>query len=357
MTRRIRVLVVDDAAFMRMAVRAMLARSPEIELVGEGRNGREALELAQKLRPDVITMDVEMPEMDGVAATRAIMAGCPTTIVMVSSRTQRGNQVTIDALQAGAVDFVSKSSSFVQLDISQVESELTTKILYWGRRATQRASAVATHADGDANGSPGVLRRCALPSQAELVVVAVSTGGPKQLPQFLGECGPLTAPVIVAQHMPQHYTSSFAEHLTKQIGVAVHEGIDGQTLRPGDLILVPGGQDGTVLRAVDGTLMLKVRASSATPYHPCADLLFESCLRSTKQSVAVVLTGMGNDGTQGAGGYAAAGLPVLVQTPGDCVVGGMPQATLSAGFASHMATIEPLGAILKQAYTTDKLQQ
>ncbi len=346
----IRLLIADDSGFMRIAVRKMVAIDPDIQVVGEARNGVAAVNLARELKPDVITMDVEMPDLDGVSATRMIMAERPIPVIMLSSLTQKGAKVTLEALEAGAVDFISKSSSFVQLDIVQVDRELREKIRYWGHRSALTGTVGISAAGTSPALTPEAprLRTGKAPKSVDLVVVGVSTGGPKTFPLLLKSCGALRCPMVVAQHMPPYYTASFAEHLKQETGLDVCEGEDGMVLSPGRVAIIPGGKDGLIGYGIGGHKLLNVRVVPDAPIHPNADVLFESALRVSENPVAVVLTGMGNDGTRGSRRFFDRGLPVIVQTPASCVIGGMPQAVIDSGSATCTLPIADIGNRLRE---------
>ncbi|MEI6985377.1 MAG: chemotaxis-specific protein-glutamate methyltransferase CheB [Rhodospirillaceae bacterium] len=334
--RRIRVMVVDDSGFMRLAIRKMIDRTDGIEVVGEAREGKTAVDMAKRLAPDVITMDLEMPGMDGLAATKAIMKERPVPIIVVSSLTQPGAEQTLRALKLGAVDFISKSSSFVQLDIVQIDQELRRKILHWAKPqplARSRPSVVIA-----ANYRPIV----APAAQVDLVVVGVSTGGPKIMAEFLHTTGTLHCPMIIAQHMPQLFTTSFARHLAFDTGLDVIEGTDGMELRPGQVVILPGGVDSAVRRR-GGRLVLARTYPDEGTIHPSVDALFASALTATTSPVAVVMTGMGRDGTLGAKAFAAKCFPVLVQAPETCVVSGMPNSVIEAGVSPLVLTLAEIG--------------
>jgi len=339
MTAPIRLLVVDDSSFMRLAIRKMLEGDAEIRVVGEAPNGPAAIDLARALQPDVVTMDVEMPGMDGVDATRAIVAERPVPVIMLSSLTQRGSRSTLAALDAGAVDFISKSTRFSQFDIVEIDRELREKVRYWGRhdRATTREAA----------GAPPPLRPCPTPATVGLVVVAASTGGPRTVAALLAACGPILPPMVIAQHMPPAFGDAFAGYLRDDTALDVREGHDGTALRPGSVTLIPGGQHGRIGRTAAGGLVLRLALSPLAALPPSADLLFESAATAGADALAVVLTGLGHDGTEGAAAFAARDLPVLVQDPDECAAGSMPRSVLAAGYATHCLGLDPLAATVR----------
>jgi two-component system chemotaxis response regulator CheB len=340
---RRRVLVVDDSSFMRIALRHIIESHDEMVVVGEARNGREAITLARDLKPDIITMDVEMPELDGLAATKEILSGPPPMpiLIMVSTHTQRGTEATVRALSLGAVDFVSKSSSFAEQDLGHVDTELTEKLRYWaGRAAAAPAAALAPEPLAASAGS-GALRPRLPGSRVDLVVVAASTGGPQILDGFLRAAAPLGAPMVIAQHMPPQFTSSLANLLRSETKLDVREGEHRMALTDGSITIIPGGGDGIVASTKGGYELRLTTQQSLV--HPCADLLFETAALVARQPVAVILTGMGNDGTRGATQLGRRSLPVLVQDPKTCVVGGMPGAAIEAGVATESLTTGEIG--------------
>lgn len=346
-----RVLIVDDSAFMRTALRKMLQVDPEIEIVGEARNGRIAIEMAEQFAPDVITMDVEMPEMDGLAATREIMRCKPTPIIMISSLTERGAAITLKALEYGAVDFIPKKSSFVQLDIVQIGEELLTKVRHWSRarlRGAARGGASITPTRLSESASASALRKATSRGRPALIVIGVSTGGPAALPQMLATMGRLTCPMVIAQHMPSLFTKSLAATLKGDTGLDVVEGEDAMPLSPGRIVIAPGGTDSVVREPLPGHLTLYTRMRPDLPIHPSVDVLFSSATALQGPVAAVILTGMGSDGVQGARTLADKGFPVLVQEPSTCVVDGMPGAALSAGVGSDVLSLADIGRRLKR---------
>jgi len=343
----LRVLVADDQGFMRIALRQIIESDGDLRVVGEARTGEEAVALARELRPDVVTMDVEMPVMDGIEATRRIMAEVmpQPVVIMVSSHTQAGAAATVRALHAGATDFVSKQSAFVATDLGRIDSELRAKIrLLTERRRTAEAAPSApspTVATGPRRGP------CRPTAAVDLVAVAVSTGGPSTLGTFLQALGAIAAPVVVAQHMPQFFTACLAQSLAEDSGLAVHEGDHRKPVLPGEVTILPGGRDGVIAPRPGGGFELRLTQADG-PVHPSADLLFESVAMTARQPVAVILTGMGNDGSRGAARFARRDLPVLVQRPETCIVGGMPGAAIEAGVASEALEVEEIARRLRQ---------
>lgn len=341
----IRLLVTDDSAFMRSAIKIMVKDEPSIEIVGEAQDGRAAVQLAESLQPDVITMDVEMPGMDGLAATREIMARFPRPIIMLSSLTEKGAETTIKALALGAVDFISKKSSFVQLDIVQISGELLEKVKYWGQRSIAARKGRALPRTTAAAVAGKVISAGFRP---ELVVIGLSTGGPAAMPRLLRAMGPLDCPTVVAQHMPAQFTQGFASHLKADSGLNVVEAQDGLELKPGQIVIAPGGTDIVVRETLPGRMFTYLKTDDSMPIHPSVDTLFRSTARLRRRIAAAILTGMGNDGTQGGRELAARQQPILAQEPTECVVDGMPSSAIEAGIVSEVLTVDGIGRRLRR---------
>lgn len=339
----IRVLVVDDSGFMRLALKKMLAHDPMITVVGEATSGRDALRLAQMHRPDVITMDVEMPDGDGLTATRQIMETCPTAIIMVSSLTKSAAETTLKALELGAVDYIPKASSFVSLDIVAIEKDLISKVRYWSQKrpmiSMRRFTAGSSSAGMKGISQAADLSRLRPLSDPDLVVIGASTGGPKILPELLGGVNALACPVIIALHMPPVYTKSFAEHVAAATGHVTMEGYDGMALKPGMVVVCPGGTDSEVHASIEDRYVLRVRLQPQYGIHPSVDALFMSAARNCRSAVGVILTGMGDDGTAGALQMSLRKFPVLCQDEASSLVYGMPRAAAEAGAASAILAI------------------
>jgi len=348
----LRVIVADDLGFMRIALRQIIETDGDMRVVGEARNGEEALALARELHPDVVTMDVEMPVMDGIEATRRITAEVTPQpiVIMVSSHTQAGAAATVRALQHGAADFISKQSAFAQTDLGRIDSELRGKIRLLAERrepAPLQPRRAAFVAPGPREERPLSRPACAPVGPIDLVAIGVSTGGPATLGILLRELGPIAVPVVIAQHMPQFFTACLAASLSQDTGLSVAEGAHRQPLLPGQVTILPGARDGIVAPREGGGFELRLTQGDG-PVHPSADLLFESAAMTARRPVAVVLTGMGSDGAKGAGRFAHRNLPVLVQRPDTCVIGGMPGAAIEAGVASESLTLEQIAWRLRR---------
>lgn len=342
----IRVLIVDDSAFMRMAMRKMIESHSDIEVIGEAKNGAIGLQMAIDLRPDVITMDVEMPVMDGLAATKEIMSAAPCPIIMVSSLTEAGAVTTIQALELGAVDFIPKKSSFVQLDIVQIGDDLAGKIRLW---AKQRSNLKFFGGRPQTVVAPKPANNKVAPTgKVGLVVVGISTGGPAAMPKVLASMGRINCPMVIAQHMPAVFTKGFADHMRAETGLNVVEGVDGMLLEPGMVVVAPGGTDSVVREPFPGKLNLFLKLNETANIHPNADVLFRSAASLSVGVVAVVMTGMGCDGTEGAKALHKRNTPILVQSPDCCVVDGMTGSIIGAGIASDVLQLDELGRKLSK---------
>ncbi len=333
----IRVLVVDDQSFMRIALRQILEAEGDIRVVGEARNGVEAVTMARELKPDAITLDVEMPEMDGLAACAQIMREVVPrpAIIMVSAHTQVGAEAAVQALRLGAVDFVSKSSMFARTDLAHIDSELPPKLRAWAKRRPVL----------EASAAPAKAADRAKPWHPDLVVIAASTGGPQALTSLLVALGPIRPPIVIAQHSPEFFTASLAQLLSQDTGSEVQEGSHRLALPAYSVTLVPGARDGIVAPHRSGGYELRLVKVEAN-VHPSADALFESAALVGSAPVGVVLTGIGQDGAKGAAALRRKGVPVLVQDPETCIVGGMPQAAFAAAPGCEVLTIEQIAGRL-----------
>lgn len=342
MTQRIRVLVVDDSVVVRRLVSDLLNSEPDIEVIATAPDGKIALEKAERCAPDLITMDIEMPVMDGIEAVRRLReSGSRVPIIMFSTLTERGAVATIDALAAGASDYVAKPTSMSGLVAAteQVRSEIVPKI-----RALARPQAPAAAAPSALNNqaTAGVPTR---PTKPAAVVLGCSTGGPDALSQLLQAIdGPLAVPMLIVQHMPPMFTTQLAARLDRLYAPRVVEATDGEPLLPGSIYIAPGDFHLEMAQSA-GQLVAKVEQGPPENFcRPAVDVLFRSAANVLGAAVlGVVLTGMGTDGVRGSRDIVDAGGSVWIQDAESSVVWGMPGAVAAAQLASAELPLEQLG--------------
>lgn len=350
MARRHRVLVVDDSAFMRKVISDLLGRDPRLEVAGTARDGLEAMERVAVLHPDVITLDVEMPRLDGLSTLRAIMQRWPTPVVMVSSLTHEGAEATIGALALGAVDFVAKPSGTISLDMHTVGAELAAKVRA-AARATPRFRPAFADLPVAAGRQPAGPGRAPTGSVADrVVVIGASTGGPGALHHLLPRLpGTLPAAVLVVQHMPAGFTRSLAARLDNICSLQVSEAVAGELVAPGRVLVAPGGQH--LVIAPDG----RVQLNQDAPLHgvrPAVDVTLLSVAELWRErAVGVILTGMGSDGKRGMLALAAAGGRTIAESQETCVVYGMPRAVAQAGAAEQILPLHRIADALARLVT------
>ncbi len=331
-----RVLVIDDSAFMRRAIKQMLETDPAIEIVGLAKNGREGVDMAKKLTPDVVTLDIEMPEMDGLTALRHIMRDCPTQVLMVSSLTTEGSHAALTALKLGAADFLAKDVSQVSLSVTKIQERLVQAVKHLGAAGRSRLRRVSPSTEK--LDQPPVFRA----GQFDVVCVGSSTGGPPVLEEILPAMpAESSAPVVVAQHMPLLFTKSMAERLAQSCPMRVVHVENGQPLEPRTIHICPGGSHTHVTKVGLARYSLKVSPEPRQAlYRPSVDALLASAATATgARTLAVVLTGIGEDGLQGAKQLKDRGGTILAQSAETCVVYGMPKAVTENGLV--VASLTP----------------
>jgi two-component system chemotaxis response regulator CheB len=340
----IKVLVVDDSRFYRNRLREIFAKEADFEVVATAENGREAVEKALELKPDVVTMDIEMPVMDGIAAVREIMARRPVPVMMFSSLTTDGAQATLDALAAGAVDFIPKRLKEVTGGECDFGREVCGRLRALARRAVPPAKPFpARHPTSEGSASAAFsLADC------RIIAIGASTGGPAAVQEIIGRLPKaFPVPVLIIQHMPAAFTRPFAKRLDDLSRIAVKEAEDGDPLRAGQVYVAPGGRQ--MLVAEHGGRKV-LRIQDGTPdqsYKPSVDLCFRSVAETFgRHSLAIVLTGMGADGRDGAAQLKRCGATVWAQDETSCVVYGMPQAVVEAGLADRILPIGGLARLL-----------
>jgi two-component system chemotaxis response regulator CheB len=333
-----RVLVVDDSAAMRAMLTRILSQDPGLEVVGGAADPAEARTLIKELNPDVLTLDVEMPGMDGLTFLERIMRLRPMPVVMCSTLTARGTEVTIEALRLGAVDCIAKPSASAG-DLAAAAALLCRTV----RDAAQ----------SQARPSLGVpAQRPAQPSgtwrQDMVILVGASTGGVEALFTFLGALPPDAPPVVVVQHMPAGFTAGFADRLDKTVPARVVHGFDGAPLRPGQVLIAPGGDTHAEL-AVTNQPLLRLRPGPLHGGHrPAVDCLFSSAVPLGPRVIGVLLTGMGRDGADGLLTLRDAGAATFAQSADSCVVFGMPRAAIEIGAATEIVPLSRMAdAVLR----------
>jgi len=361
----VKVLVVDDSGFFRRRVSEILSADPNIQVIGTATNGREAIDQVLALKPDVVTMDYEMPMMDGITAVRNIMQRCPTPVLMFSSLTHEGARVTLDALDAGAVDFLPKNFEDISRNPEKVKQLLCEKV-HSIARSNRRYSAspvlAPTPSSPTTTTTGSTLTRPAAPAPSspaasssapkrkayKLVAIGTSTGGPVALQRVLTQLpANFPAPILLIQHMPAAFTKAFAERLDKLCRINVKEAEDGDLLRPGLALLAPGGKQ----MMVDTRGVVRILpGDERLNYKPCVDITFGSAAKSFHDKVlAVVLTGMGADGREGARLLKQGGSQVWAQDEASCVIYGMPMAVVKANLADAVYGLEEIGRHLAEA--------
>ncbi|MFQ5659261.1 MAG: chemotaxis response regulator protein-glutamate methylesterase [Gammaproteobacteria bacterium] len=339
----IKVLVVDDSHFFRNRISDSLNSDPVIEVIGEAGDGQEAVVKAGELRPDVITMDIEMPNMDGIAAVKKIMETHPVPILMFSSLTREGADATFKALDAGAADFLTKDFKTISFQRDVTIEQLCERVRALGmpRRVSLTEETTA------AGRRPHIKSAADRPSKKKfgLAVIGASTGGPVALEQLLKRLPSTFAmPVLLVQHMPSTFTLAFAERLDRLCAVEIKEAEHGDRLEAGRVYIAPGGKQTYVRKNGSGACIEIGEAPSQVTYRPCVDITFNSVANSVRQKVlAIVLTGMGSDGCAGASLLKQKGATIWAQDEASCVVYGMPMAIAKANLADSILPLDEIG--------------
>ncbi|BCG18480.1 chemotaxis response regulator protein-glutamate methylesterase [Vibrio alginolyticus] len=350
----IKVLVVDDSSFFRRRVSEIINSESRLEVIDVAVNGREAVEKAKSLKPDVITMDIEMPVMDGITAVREIMAAAPTPILMFSSLTHDGAKATLDALDAGALDFLPKKFEDIARNREEAVSLLQQRVIQiaskraFMRRPIARPTAstsTTTRSLGSRTASPvtptptrpAATKYRASGKKYQLTAIGTSTGGPVALQKILTRL-PMNYPhpIVLIQHMPATFTAAFASRLNTLCKIQVKEAQDGDVLQPGVAYLAPGGKQMMVDGRAGAARLRIIDGGDRMNYKPCVDVTFGSAAKVYGDKVlSLVLTGMGADGREGARMLKSAGSTIWAQDEESCVVYGMPQAVAKAGISSE----------------------
>lgn len=384
----ITVLIVDDSPFMRLTLQKILNQDPGIKVLDTARDGREGIEKLQSLQPQVVTMDVEMPVMDGLQALDEIMRWKPTPVIILSSVTTEGAQATLKALDYGAFDVVAKPSGGLGSDLHALARDLIEKVkgaaqvdpTRLGKRGTARRAALRSSLPGagrnsdptktpvrsqsysggtlgtssSSSSSQGTMGAKAFGStypkhQVEIVAIGTSTGGPSALQTVLPQLpANFPVPILVAQHMPPGFTGPLAQRLNGLCALEVREGINGEALKAGTVYVAPAGKQLQVVRR-SGQLLLHIGDESpiTTLYHPSVDVMFLSLAKEVgKGALGVVMTGMGNDGLKGMREMKALEGFAIAEAEETCVVYGMPRSIVDAGLADRVVPLGEIGRVI-----------
>ena len=370
--QRVRVMIVDDSAFMRKVLQSILATDPQLEIVGEARDGREAIAMAESLRPDVISMDIMMPHVDGLQATEAIMSKNPRPIVIVSSEAKDGAEPTLRALELGAIDFVPKPSSGIDLDMNSIRDEICRKLKLAARVRVVRtarhfnapvqappennpytkSSALppngnGSNGSGNGNGHGAAAHSKTSGGRHPLVVIASSTGGPQMLMQLIPQIPrDFLGTILLVQHMPGTFTAQFSKQLAEVSGLHVKEAQHGDELRAGTIYVCPGSHHMRV--SGSGRIDLE-EGERINGYRPCADLTLETAAAfAGPMCVGVILTGMGADGARGVQVVKSNGGHVIAQDEATSVIFGMPAEAIKTGAVDQVLGIDAIANALER---------
>jgi len=352
MSDRIRVLVVDDSALMRKLIPTILGRDPSIEVVGTAMDGAFALKKIEELHPDVVTLDLEMPRMDGMETLRLIMRRAPMPVVLFSSFSKEGAYATLKGLALGAIDFVPKPQEAAAGHLESIAEQLIEKIKV-ARRAAGRKLPAAVVSDDPPKGKKKA--RAAIPPN-RIIAIGISTGGPNALQYVLSQVpGDFPASFVVVQHMPEGFTEMFANRLDECCALEVHEARSGDLLVAGRVLICPGNRHLMVRRMPRGDMAVLSDAAPVNGHRPSVDVLFHSVAQQFGlTAVGLLMTGMGEDGAEGLGAIKDAGGMTIAQSEDTCVVSGMPRAAISKGYANKVIPLEGLAAFLVQHYGVDR---
>ena len=359
--RRIKVLIVDDSALVRSLLTDILRSDPDIEVVGAASDAHIAREKNKQLNPDVLTLDVEMPKMDGITFLKNLMRLRPMPVVMVSSLTERGADVTLDALSLGAVDYLSKPKIDLAATLKDYSDELIDKIHAASKASVraldpQRAAAIAPRA---AHSTDAVLPKSAGPKQLRttdrIIAIGASTGGTEAIKEVLMRLPPDTPGVVITQHIPKAFSGPFAKRMNDCCQVTVYEAQDGQQILPGHAYIAPGDKHLMLVR--DGARYV-CRLDDGVPvnrHKPSVDVLFRSVAQNAgRNAIGAILTGMGKDGAKGLKEMLEAGSRTIAQDEATSVVWGMPGEAVSIGAAQHVLPLDHVaGKILSLADAMD----
>ncbi len=352
MSERVRVLVVDDSALMRKLIPIILSRDPGIEVVGTAMDGAFALKKIEELQPDVVTLDLEMPRMDGIETLRLIMRSTPLPVILFSTHSKEGAYSTFKALALGAIDFVAKPKDAAAGNLDAIAGQLIEKVKVAKRAGGRRLLVPPIQEEAHTSKKPG---RNPIPPN-RVIAIGISTGGPNALQFVLSQIpGEFTGTILVVQHMPEGFTEMFAKRLDECCQLDVHEARSGDLLLAGRVLICPGNRHMMVRHMPRGDMAVLSDAPHVNGHRPSADVLFHSVAQEFGPSaVGIIMTGMGEDGAEGLGAIKNAGGMTIAQSEDTCVVGGMPRAAINRGFANKVVPLDALASFLVTNYHVER---
>jgi two-component system, chemotaxis family, protein-glutamate methylesterase/glutaminase len=348
-----KVLIVDDSAFMRNALTSMLSSDPEIKIIGTAKDGVEAVEKVALLKPDIVTMDVEMPKMDGLTALKHIMEKTPVPVIMVSSITTEGAKTTLDAFDLGAVDFIPKNLSELSVNIVKIKEILINKVKQIARKGIVKSPVRSVSAQKPTEPLRHIPSKITGDRKIGIVSIGTSTGGPKALQDIIPKLPKeFPVPIVIAQHMPPNFTKPFAERLNQLSAITVKEAEEGEQLKAGVALVAPGRGNMRVvrIRGIETIVRITEGQEAEFLYRPSVDILMLSVAEwYPGRALGVILTGMGNDGVKGMLVMKKSGSRIFAQNEESCVVYGMPKAVVDAGIADKILSIEEVAGEIVNA--------
>ncbi len=343
-SKKIRVMVVDDSALMRKMIPQILTMDPNIEIVGTAMDGLFALKKIPELKPDIITLDVDMPRMDGLTALPHIVKEYNMPVLLISSLTEKGAATTLKGLELGAIDFVTKPREAISVHIMDIANEILQKI-----RAIAKTSTTRLKRTPEESPQPKIKKTLPLGSRTgKVVAIGISTGGPNALSFILPQLPKdFSAGIVIVQHMPEGFTELFAARLNQLCQIEVKEAREGDMILPGRALIAPGNIHLKIKRMSLGGIAVLSRSQPVSGHRPSADVLFTSVAAEYgENSIGVIMTGMGDDGADGIGRIKGAGGITVAQDEDSCIVFGMPKAAIERGHIDEIASLEEIPSLL-----------
>ncbi len=351
MSKKIKALVVDDSAMVRQILSKGLSMDPMIEVVGTAADPYIVRDKIAKLKPDVLTLDVEMPKMDGVEFLRRLMAQRPMPVLMVSALTQKGKRITLDALEAGAVDFVTKPSANIAEGLNAMLKDLRAKV----KMAAMAKVKVRKAAPKPKRSTSMIHSKALVESTDKVIAIGASTGGTEAIRSVVTQFPPTTPGVVIVQHMPPGFTKMFADRLNEQCQMSVKEAVTGDRVMPGRILIAPGDYHMTVQRSGGQYRVYCRRGDKVCGHRPSVEVLFGSVAKNVgSNAVGVILTGMGHDGAEGMLVMKKSGARTFAQDEASSVVFGMPKAAYECGGAERLVSLNGISKLVIGLFTEKK---